>query len=171
MLPDYLKPYASQVTFRQYKESRNRRGIPNAKSALQNAAYNLWARELEKRFLYCDFVRIEGFPDYDCDLDFLLGDTYCPKANPDIKPEILEREREAYIDRINRDGVWGYVSQWYDGEEWHDVGSIWGFVGDDFTGSGYDHDLMEAALDALDAHTSRQARAIEGGRPDLYAIA
>lgn len=113
-------------------------------------------------------VRIVEHPDATADLDNLLGDCFEPRHHPEIKPEILERERQAEIDRIERDGVWGYVAEYWDGDQWEHADSIWGFIGGDFDSSGYDTDLMESALDALDACLVAQARALEASRPDMY---
>ena len=95
-------------------------------------------------------------------------DTYSPECHPEIKPEIIAREREAEIDRVNQDGVWGYVAEFWTGDDWENVDSIWGFVGNDFETSGYEPDLMRAALDALNALREGQARDLEASRPDMY---
>lgn len=79
-----------------------------------------------------------------------------------------EEFREWLWARIERDGVHGIESQFWNGVEWEHADSVWGFVGDDWRDSGYDADLMSAALDELDAHLADAARAIESERPDLY---
>ena len=45
----------------------------------------------------------------------------------------------------------------------------WGFIGDDWEGSGYDEDAMRAAIDGYNEHLATLARAIEASRPDMYA--
>lgn len=79
-----------------------------------------------------------------------------------------EKIKTAIYERCNRDGVWGYVAEVWDGAQWVDADSIWGFIGTDFEGSGYDTDLMRAALDALGEYLIAAAREIEGTRPDMY---
>ena len=116
----------------------------------------------------CGHVRIVEHPDEYVDLDDLLGESYDPNVNPDIKPEILERERQDEIERINRDGVWGYTAEYWNGATWEHADSICGFVGNDFTKSGYNTDLMQSALDALNRCRERQARELEATRPDMY---
>lgn len=116
-------------------------------------------------------VRIVEHADEHCDLDDLFGDSFDSQVNPEIKAKILERERAAEIDRIQRDGVWGYVSEYWDGNEWQHADSVWGFIGDDFNGSGYDTDLMCAAMDGLATVQEREARCIEATRADMYATA
>jgi hypothetical protein len=191
MLPNYLKPFLNKVTFQDYKKARSRRGIPNAKSALHNACYQYYSQDVKRRFAA---LGGETKPDYEASDDWesgdsrlrivesaedymswddLVGDTFCPKANPDIKPEILEREEQEYSEKVRREGVWYYDAQIWNGDEWQSVDSIGGFVGDGFIGSNYDDDLMESAMDALvkciDETAQEIAQEIESERPDLYA--
>ena len=191
MLPEYLKPFLPNVKFQDYKESRGKRGIPNATSALHNACYNYYSKDVKRRFAvmggkivcayqasnHCEFgaarIRIVESGDNYMSWDDLVGDCFCPKANPDTKPEILEREAQEYAEKIQRDGVWFYDAQIWDGDSWESVDSVGGFVGDDFIGSCYNDDLMEAALGALKKHIDEAAKEIvqeiESERPDLYA--
>lgn len=67
-----------------------------------------------------------------------------------------ERDLKAARERANRDGMWGIESQFWDGAEWQYADSCWGFIGDDWKGSGYDVDLMASALDALRVHNLAQ---------------
>lgn len=94
-------------------------------------------------------VRLRIEPDEIVSLDDLAGDTFDPKANPDIPKARMDREREAFIETVNRDGVWGVIAEYWNGEKWVHADSCWGFVGDDWQDSGYDVDAMEAALEAL----------------------
>lgn len=191
MLPNYLKPFLSKVTFQDYKKARSRRGIPNAKSALHYACYQHYSQDVKKRFsalggeIVADYeasdgwesrdarIRIVVSADYCMSWEDIVGESFCPKANPDIKPEILEREEKEYLEKVNRDGVWFYDAQIWNGYEWESVASIGGFVGDDFIGSNYDDDLMESAMDALakciEETAQEIAEGIESERPDLYA--
>jgi len=191
MLPEYLKPFLPNVTFQDYRESRNKRGIPNAKSALHNACYSYYSEDVKRRFaalggeILCGYevsdywesgdarLRIVEYPDYGLSFEDLTGDCFCPKANPDIKPEILERKSKEYAKKVQREGVWFYDAQIWNGDCWESVDSIGGFVGDDFIGSGHEDDLMESAIDALnkciDETAEEIAQEIESERPDLYA--
>ena len=49
---------------------------------------------------------------------------------------------------VNREGVWGIVGEYFDGERWRHADSCFGFVGDDWKNSGYDTDIMRATVDA-----------------------
>ena len=112
------------------------------------------AKEVEAAFgvqEYAGLVKFEVIPEEHVDLDDLFGDTFNPKVVTYITPEKLEDEKQAEIDRIDRDGVWGIVSSYYDGEQWRQAESCGGFIGDDFKGSGYDIDAKQEALDALKA--------------------
>jgi hypothetical protein len=96
-------------------------------------------------------VRLNVVPDYCTDDEYLFGDTYDPDVNSDIRPAVLARQKKEAIERIDRDGVWGIESEFYDGEEWVSADRIWGFVGDDWKDSGSDLDVCVAALDKLAA--------------------
>lgn len=82
-------------------------------------------------------VRIRFEPDELADLSYLDQDEFS-----DI--------RDDEYDRANRDGCWGAIAEYWNevGAEWMHADSIWGFIGDDFEGSGYDDDLKRAALEA-----------------------
>lgn len=95
-------------------------------------------------------VRLRIVEDEYADIGNLEGDTFNPKANPDISPAKLERERAAFIERINRDGVVGVIGEYFDGEDWQQADSCWGFVGDDWKESGYDIDIMSQTLEAFE---------------------
>jgi len=96
-------------------------------------------------------VRIEREPDQSVGLDDIFGDTYNPDANPDVKPHVMAREKQHELDRIERDGVWGYIAEHWNGREWVEAESIWGMVGDGFDGSDYDLALMRAAIDGAES--------------------
>lgn len=113
-------------------------------------------------------VRLRLVPDETCCLDDLLGDRYNHEVNSNIKPEILDRERAAYIERIENDGVCGVVGEYWNGQAWEHADSCFGFVGDDWRESGYDSDIMSTTLDAWNAHLESAAREIERERPDMY---
>lgn len=76
--------------------------------------------------------RILEIPDINADFENLCGDTYNPKANPDIPPEKLKAELAEFTDLVNREGVFGYELQKWNpkpGIGWEHVDSCWGFVG------------------------------------------
>lgn len=187
MLPEYLKEY--RPTFEQYKESRKKPGIPTARAALHNAKYNLYRAALLRKWIAaggefvseydardeCESgdsrVRIVEMPDCHACIDDLKGDCFNPEVNDNINRNRLAREEREFEDRVSREGVWGYRAEYWNGAEWIETDSIFGFVGDDFIGSCYDDDLIESALGALAECKKQEARAIEETRPDLYAIA
>jgi len=95
-------------------------------------------------------VVLRGEPDDWGSYDDLAGDCYDPEANPDINPNVLKKQEEAFRRRIDEEGVYVYSSAYLlpDGTtEQADI--IGGFVGDDFFGSGYESQVMEAALDGV----------------------
>ena len=113
-------------------------------------------------------VRILERPDSCCDFEDLCGDMFNPDVNPEIDAAELKRQENEYADKVNSEGVYGYVAEFYDGHEWQETDSVWGFVGDDFNDSGYAPDLMRAAMDGLSACQTEQALDLEATRPDLY---
>jgi len=98
-------------------------------------------------------VRITIIADEMSGIEDLEGDMFNPIVNPDIPPARLAAERAALIDRIERDGVWGVIGEYFDGEAWQHGDSCWGFVGEDWKDSGYDTDIMDATLAAMKAAT------------------
>ena len=95
-------------------------------------------------------IRLVIVPDEICSIEDLEGDTYNPKANPDIPEERLKRERAEFAARIEREGVWGLIAQCRGTHGWETVDSCFGFVGEDWRGSGYDIDLKSAALETIE---------------------
>jgi hypothetical protein len=184
MFPDYLKEY--RPTYTQYKESRKKDGIPNARAALHNAKYNLYRANLLREWQNAggdiiphydasdDWetgqgrVRIIESPDYHCDMDDLKGDCFNPDVNTDINPNRLAREERGFEDRVNRDGVWGYRAEYWNGSKWIETDSIWGVIGGDFHESCDDDELMESALDSLLLCECKKALELESTRPDMY---
>jgi len=74
--------------------------------------------------------------------------TYIEDLDPDGTPE----QRAETMRRANRDGVWVFYTEYLDPVHgWVVADSIGGVLGDDFEDSGYDTDLRENALDALNA--------------------
>lgn len=106
-------------------------------------------------------ARIQQVPDDLQSEDDLFGDTFNPEVNPEVKPHIMAREKQHELDRVNRDGVWGYVAEVWDGREWQHVDSIFGFIGDDFHGSDADTDLMQACIN----YFASRPTCSECGRP------
>jgi hypothetical protein len=101
-------------------------------------------------------VRLRVVPDEMCSLEDLEGDCFNSQANPDIPASRLQRDREDFIAKVNRDGVWGIIGEYFDGEVWKHADSCFEFVGDDWKNSGYDTDIMRATLD--EAKGSRVCR-------------
>lgn len=62
--------------------------------------------------------------------------------------------RRATAELVEREGAWGIVSQARCSccGEWHAVESVWGFAGKSWSWSGYDADVMRAALAWLEEH-------------------
>lgn len=71
---------------------------------------------------------------------------------------------EAYVnERLEREGLWTIaVEGSFDGgETWEHIDAVGGFIGEDWRDSGYDVDLMEAAVEAA-CDSSRYAPCDDG---------
>lgn len=68
-------------------------------------------------------VRLRVVPDETCSLEDLEGDCFNPKANPEISASRLQHDREEFMAKVNRDGVWGMVGEYFDGETWQHADS------------------------------------------------
>jgi len=101
-------------------------------------------------------IKIEKVADNHCqgDEEYLFGDSFDPEVNSDIDPIELKKQLKAEQRRVKRWGVWGYVAfgKCRCCDSWKQLDSIWGFIGNDFIGSGYDDDLMQACLDHLNRY-------------------
>jgi hypothetical protein len=86
-----------------------------------------------KRIIYTSGpYRITEVPDDHTRIDDLLGDYYCPVANPDLDAKQLEIDKKKMINRINEEGVFGYVLEKWNPDidmGWEHIDSCWGFVG------------------------------------------
>lgn len=123
----------------------------SASSALTQARYSLKADDTREQFKTLetdDKVRLRIESDDCADYDNLAGDCFNPDANPSINPDKLKKEEEEFKQRIDNDGVWGVIGEYWDGEQWQQADSCWGFVGDDWKDSGYDVDIMHATINA-----------------------
>lgn len=120
----------------------------SAKSAISGAIYQEKVNRLWEQY-EGDRVKLFPMEDMYADINDLMGDSYDPKVNPEINPRKLEEQKNEFIERVNRDGVWGLVSQYKcpTCQEWIDADSCWGFIGDDWKDSGIDLDLKWSALD------------------------
>jgi hypothetical protein len=155
--------------FRLYQSER-KRGF-RALWALSNARTRLeWDRHEVAEYSTGDpidpergNVRLRLVPDELCSLEDLEGDCFNPKANPDIPVARLEHDRKEFRARVNREGVWGIIGEYFDGEQWQHADSCFGFVADDWKNSGYDTDIMRVTLD--EAKNARVCRCC--GRPIL----
>jgi len=101
-------------------------------------------------------VRLTTEPDDVYTWEDIKGDTYDPIVNDDIDPAELRRQEQAELQRMQQDGVYGLVGEFNLHGSWHRADSIWGFIGNDWQGSGYDDDIRNATVRALrDAITAR----------------
>jgi hypothetical protein len=107
-------------------------------------------------------VRFRVVPDTHFDCEDLKGDMFNTTRNTDIDPEVLAQEEKAFEERVYYDGVWGIVTEYSEGGLWTFADSVWGFVGNDWQGSGYDEDLKKSAIIALRDYLHTRCRCCYG---------
>jgi hypothetical protein len=76
-----------------------------------------------------------------------------------------KRARKEWLEQVNRYGLWYYYSEFRTSQDdkWQRADGVGGFLGASeggFVSSGYDADIMRAALDALDDARQREADAL-----------
>lgn len=123
--------------------------------------------DTEKRFKRLERLGLVSFgpvDDPDVDLDNLFGDTFNPACHPEIPREQIERERQEEINRAERMGVVGIVGSYSLTAEapYMQADSVWGFIGDDYKGSGYDADVRSATIEALRSAIRSRCRCCKG---------
>lgn len=148
-----------------YKVERKRGG--RAQYAIRNARVRLawqalggyeeyeheskWYREDETG----KQVRIMIRDDYDWEpvMDFDCKNTKPYQCDWRNRKPCAIHKREA--ERANREGVYGIEGQYRHPVtgEWIDADSVWGFIGDDWRGSGYDIDIMAETMAQLEKVT------------------
>lgn len=99
------------------------------------------------------FLRLDKEADKYSTFEDHCGDTFCPKANPDIDKAELKRQKARERARFNRKGCWGHILTYLPTDT--ELEACWGFVGDDFYGSGYDTDFYRSGV----SHTFKSANA------------
>jgi len=120
------------------REYRKQRRYWNAETSLRHARIKAEFAKLDGKR-----VRLVWVPDQE-----VFDDSYIDTWTDQTEKK-RERVRKELWDMIEREGVWGLASEVRCGEcdEWREVDSCWGFVGQD--AHGYEYDIMQAALDAV----------------------
>ncbi len=143
-----------------YRETRRDYPTYPARHAWQYARDDAYCATVWPMLELWGLVRLDIVPDEVCMLEDLAGDCFNPDVNTDIPPARLAEEYRHFCDRVDRDGVWGIVGEWRlpidaavdDADAWQHADSCFGFVGDDWKGSGHDADIMRQAMrDLVDA--------------------
>lgn len=163
-LADFLKrndlrlksnPYANAPRAIKKKSSKNAKRKQGFFDDVTRGVYNHhrekpWHQEL-KDIWNRDEGRLILVPDETADMESLKGDSFNPEVNTDIPREKLEAEEKDFEQRVERDGVWGAIAEVYlpDEDAWEELDAIWGFVGGDFIGSGYDEDMAKALIEKI----------------------
>lgn len=80
-------------------------------------------------------------------IDDLEGDTYKPELHPHLPAEQVKKEQRAFRRRIHEEGVYG-AGIAIEGQPKYES-FVWGFVGEDAIGSGYDTTLLSMMKDGV----------------------
>lgn len=92
-------------------------------------------------------VRLRWIPE-DCDYDSLVGDCFTLEAFQGNE-RALKAGKEAFDRKLEQDGVWCLLGEYWNGEEWVLADSIGMLVGQD--PSGYEFDVMQETLNQWEA--------------------
>ena len=148
ILREYLRERKPEYTT--FLQGNGRIFQTSAQTALRHAKIRtVWAEHecVEHDEPEIGSVRLRIEPDDSMNIEDLEGDTFNPKVNSDIPRARLEREQKEFREKVNRDGVWGVIGEYWDGEEWQHADSCFGFVGDQWKDSGYDIHIMSSTLE------------------------
>lgn len=112
--------------------------------ARERAIYALWRA-----------AEAEGLVQWACEPETDPLDMFEPDFSGEVDPDAARAE---WLHIVQRDGIWMYAAQYRlrETDRWETADSIGGVEGD-IKGTGYDLDLMNAALDAIEA--ARQSEA------------
>ena len=119
----------------------------NAETALHAARIKDRFTDLENEGL----VRLHAEPE--CDV---YDDSYIDTWDH-LSEEGKKRAKKELWDQIEREGCWIWIGQWRanDEAEWEYADNIGGIIGDALCG--YEIDLMQSAIEALDAFQQSEA--------------
>ncbi len=106
---------------------------------------------MKTRIIYQkDNFRIVEVPDEVSTFADLCGDSFSPKDNPSIEPEILKRDEQKFTRKVENEGIFGYILERWNpeiGEGWEDVSSFFGFVGAYQEGAeSYEHYIIKELI-------------------------
>jgi len=68
------------------------------------------------------------------------------RIEPDMDAQWDADDKE-FARRADREGVWGIIGEYWNGEQWVHADSCWGFLGDDLQDNGYDTDIMASTVE------------------------
>lgn len=163
VLKEYKRRRAQSWDWAVASRSHHEKNMTRAREALRDA-------RIVAAFEANAEVRLRVEYDQRANFDDLAGDMFNPKYDG-LTHSQRERERKAFEERVRDEGATGIIGEYFDGEDWQRADSVWGFIGDDWKDSGYDVDVMSAALDAYSAHCESLALDMERERPDMYSPA
>lgn len=115
-----------------------------AVSALREARISEQFRDLAERGL----VRLREEPD-DLPASDVIGDLFGDSTGCPGGDRQFAAEKKRLDHQILAEGTTGILSEFWTGKVWREASAVWGFVGQDWKGSGYDTDLKAEAIESL----------------------
>jgi len=136
-----------------YHEARRRWNVP-ASRALRNAKRRADILDRWEAAILAGKVQLRVVVDELATFDDVAGDTYRVELHADTVPggeRTIRAEEKRERARVDSEGIWGIVGEYQCPTcgSWVAADSCWGFIGNDWAGSGYDEDIMAATLDAV----------------------
>ena len=147
-----------QLVLTKYKENR-KAGLP-AVHALQHARFDVRTDRQWDRLERLGLVRIRAEPDDNVCIEDLEGDMFNPDVNPEISAQKLEKERRAFIELVERGGVWGHIAEYNIGQGWEHGDSRWGYVDDSLAEN--NTDVKSGGIQALREAIRARCRCCRG---------
>ena len=143
MLADYKTALAaSRAAYHKQPEHYGGKTSKELEPVWRNLACNLAKFHQLRRD---GLARIDKVEDEFTTFEDISGDSYNPEVNNNIEPALLKSQEIAALRRFNKQGAFGYILSVEDKE----LSSIWGFVGNDFYGSGYDSEYYCEAIEQI----------------------
>jgi hypothetical protein len=108
-----------------------------------------------KVYVHWEEAEEQGLVRWQCEPEFLPIEDLMPDFSDSKDPKADKAE---WLDLVRREGIWIYATQYRIDEtrRWETADGIGGIEGS-IKGTGYDVDLMQAALDALDRARQEEA--------------
>lgn len=93
--------------------------------------------------------------DTDWEVENMIGDMFDPQYVTDVAPEDLEQQKNEYIDRLHRDGVWGVTLTVLKNGKHETIESLWGIGSYEYADTEIRKEMEEEAVRYFSATYTR----------------